>query len=352
MSSLRAGRSGAVDAWLVELLPANMTATSSSHLATLWSSYGHLYRISVRMEGSMPISLVLKHINAPARSDASISHRRKLKSYAVERYFYQHLASRLPTTVAVAVSYPTRSSGALLLEDLNAKYSRPASGRMDRLDTNVVLTWLAGFHATFWGQRGVVPPPSEMDSGIPEASVNGVWEQGTYFYLDTRQDELAAIDDGGEYAFLLPWASKVNEQLALERAAGRCTLLHGDAKDANIMFSPTRECALVDFQYVGAGVPTLDIAYFLGTSVRASLLQGEGEVQLLRVYHEALATALRARESSVEYSWDTFLRHWELALVDWSRFMAGWGFWGNDVWVVARCRSIVEKWSKQGFPPP
>ena len=33
---------------------------------------------------------------------------------------------------------------------------------------------------------------------------------------------------------------------------------------------------------------------------------------------------------------------WELSILDWYRFMAGWGFWGNDGWVERRARGIVE----------
>ena len=35
------------------------------------------------------------------------------------------------------------------------------------------------------------------------------------------------------------------------------------------------------------------------------------------------------------------MRHWEAALVDWCRFQASWGFWGNTEWLQARVRSIL-----------
>jgi len=141
----------------------------------------------------------------------------------------------------------------------------------------------------------------------------------------------------------------VNDALAEERDAGRCTLLHGDAKGANIMFSATGGSAFVDFQYVGSGVPTLDLVYFLGTSIRSSLLQGNGEEELLRFYYATVTDRLRHHHPTISYPWDTFMWHWELAIVDWQRFMAGWGCWGNDVWVERRTRSVVSRWSSQGF---
>jgi hypothetical protein len=35
-----------------------------------------------------------------------------------------------------------------------------------------------------------------------------VWEQGTYWYLDTRREELKEIGDN--YNWLLPWIEKVS----------------------------------------------------------------------------------------------------------------------------------------------
>jgi hypothetical protein len=42
-----------------------------------------------------------------------------------------------------------------------------------------------------------------------------------------------------------------------------------------------------------------------------------------------------------EYEWDIFLAHWEAALVDWLRFQASWGFWGNRLWLEARVRYVL-----------
>ncbi|EJD52658.1 hypothetical protein AURDEDRAFT_142561 [Auricularia subglabra TFB-10046 SS5] len=183
-----------------------------------------------------------------------------------------------------------------------------------------------------------------MDSNF---SARGVWEQGTYWYLDTRREELAEIDEDGENSFVLPWVEKINRALATERASGRTTLLHGDAKGENILFSPDGACTFVDFQYVGSGPPTLDLVYFLGTSIDERLLRADGEQTLLRQYFDALQSLRKGM--SVDYSYDQFLRQWDLAVVDWYRFMAGWGFWGNDRWISRRAREIVQRWERVGF---
>lgn len=147
------------------------------------------------------------------------------------------------------------------------------------------------------------------------------------------------------------------------------TLMHGDVKGANIVFNrdpyPRRggktslsatglplRCALYDFQYVGLGLSTLDLVYFLGTSVESKLLKSlADEREMLQEYfHRFQEVAARTLTDGPEYTFDKFWTHWELAIVDWCRFMAGWGFWGNDRWVERRAKGIVESWGASGFP--
>lgn len=342
------------DSAVAKLLPPELTLLTSTSIATLWSSYGQIYRISAIPSddghaGSAPRSLILKHIHPPPTSHASLSHARKLTSYAVERYFYAQLAPRLSENVSVAKSYPTTQPGTLLLDDLSTSFPSPAWGSLGRDDTKAVLRWLAGFHAAFWGGRGTVPSPVAGEAADVGAEASGVWEQGTYYYLDTRREEMSQVNEDDESGWVVRWADKVDNALKAERDAGRSTLLHGDAKGANILFSPSRTCAFVDFQYVGGGVPALDLVYFLGTSVQSQLLRGEGEKELLQFYWDELQANFTSREQPTTYTRGDFDRQWELAIVDWYRFMAGWGFWGNDGWVAQRARQISQKWEVDGF---
>ncbi|KAJ3530385.1 hypothetical protein NM688_g7717 [Phlebia brevispora] len=288
-------------------------------------------------------------------------------SYDVERWFYHHLADRLPSHVKLARAYPLPEDQEhnLLLEDLSVDFPFPASGSLGKDATLCVLDWLAGFHGTYFGIHNrdkkllsLIPPPSSWSEG---ATTSGIWQRGTYYYLDTRKEELDKVDEE-EYAWLLPWVEKVND--AIDREIKRFgTIIHGDVKGANIVFSrnpfpPRRkgkaskdvadssqplQCALYDLQYVGLGLPTLDLVYFFGTSVESSLLSPSTEKELLQAYHASLSRYLSTPDRAA-YTFDVFWHHWELAIVDWYRFMAGWGFWGNDSWVERRAREVVSKW--------
>lgn len=175
----------------------------------------------------------------------------------------------------------------------------------------------------------------------------GVWAQGGYWYLDTRRDEFS---DTTGYAYVCAFAEDVAARLKRRDVSG-VTLVHGDCKSANVVFERAGErCALYDFQYVGVGFGVQDVAYFVATSVQGRRLAEEGgEEALLRLYYGEVVAAL-ARRGVVDagYTWEVLVEQWEWALVDWMRFMAGWGCWGNAAWVERRVKAICKRWEEEG----
>lgn len=323
------------------VLPPDLNVRSHVLLASLWSNYGHIYRLTLA-DGSRD-TLILKLIQAPpASASSSESHLRKVLSYRVERYFYTHLSTDLLALLApVAHSYPVAAhscNSALLLQDLAPAFPA-ASG-----NPHAVLRWLANFHATFWGAQHRVPLVTTADAATDSS---GVWAQGGYWYLDTRRDE---FDETRGYADVCAFAEDVAARLKRRDVPG-VTLVHGDCKSANVVFEAAGErCALYDFQYVGVGFGAQDVAYFVATSVRGRILAEDGaEEALLRIYYEEVMAALTRRGVvEVGYTWEVFVEQWEWALVDWMRFMAGWGCWGNAVWVERRVKAICKRWAEEG----
>jgi aminoglycoside phosphotransferase (APT) family kinase protein len=131
------------------------------------------------------------------------------------------------------------------------------------------------------------------------------------------------------------------------------TLIHGDVKSENLFtIQSGEEVAFYDFQYTGLGLGVCDLAKLFTCSVPLGMLveseyvddvltMQEGEKKLLQRYQEKVKIV-----SGKEYEWDMLVQHWEIALVDWLRFQASWGFWGNTEWLEARVRSILgdEQW--------
>lgn len=133
------------------------------------------------------------------------------------------------------------------------------------------------------------------------------------------------------------------------------TLIHGDVKSENLFTSRSGdEVAFYDFQYTGLGLGVCDLAKLFTCSVPLEMLVAEesiplilemqdGEEKLLQRYWTKLKET-----SKKEYEWEIFIQHWEIALVDWLRFQASWGFWGNTEWLEARVRNILkdEQWKE------
>ncbi|RVD87416.1 uncharacterized protein DFL_001652 [Arthrobotrys flagrans] len=354
------------------ILPPSYTLTSTAQICSLWSNYGSVSRLHV---SSPKTTLILKSILPPSSSTGDESHLRKLISYRVERYFYTHLSPLLSslrsTKVAEAISV-NDPTGQLLLEDLSVSYPVTCYGSLTLRSTASVLTWLAGFHATFWAPESSPTLSPKVGSPIrPPLSVkspttaNGIWERGGYWYLGTRSEELSSLlnDRHTEEGYLRKWIKDVDRRIRSE-APGWKTIIHGDVKGANIFLSsnPDRtpspedlKAALYDFQYCGISTPAVDLVYFIGTTVDRTLLKDLDN--LLSIYYTHLQRAYETThdgnklEEETGYSYGVLKEQWDVAVVDWMRFMAGWGVWGNWRWVREQAEAAVNKWESEGRVP-
>jgi thiamine kinase-like enzyme len=69
---------------------------------------------------------------------------------------------------------------------------------------------------------------------------------------------------------------------------GRFSLMHGDYRLDNLLFTPDRTAiTVVDWQTLGAGLPARDLAYFAATSLLPGQ-RAELDEQLVTAYHDEL----------------------------------------------------------------
>lgn len=276
----------------------------------LWSGYGQIVRC--HLDDGNRQSVIVKHVRWPDEIDhprgwsTDRSHERKVRSYQVETAWYADVAELCPADrcrVPACLAVETDGDEVLLiLEDLDdAGFAgRSTRATLDEIDAG--LAWLAGFHATFLGVSPV-----------------GLWPIGTYWHLDTRPDELAAMPDGP----LKRAATAIDRRLT---ASPFQTLVHGDAKLANFCFSADgRRAAAVDFQYVGGGCGMKDVTYFIGSCLDEAACQRRAPALLDR-YFVLLADALAETGSPVdrvalEADWRSL---YAVAWTDFSRFLQGW----------------------------
>lgn len=376
-------------------------------LQSLWAGYGQICRITA-MPNSSPNSsgatsrtastttssvstpqevqsYILKLITPPPTKADDEGHTRKILSYQVEQYFYTHLAPQLPPYIPVAKSLASMnelhpdgaSTTAMILSDLKQDY--PVAGEkretLSPTQVNAALDWLSGFHGFWWprvkaiDRRSLVRPPlQEVKHDGEDATKKTIWLNGGYTYLATRRTEYASLAADHDSEWNLPLTDWESDEFSVSDLVAAVlspkqqgwspiedyvTLIHGDVKSENL-FSSKKGDAVVfyDFQYTGLGLGVCDLAKLFTCSIPLSMLAEHqsiprelsmqpGEKKLLERYWNRLR-----KESGKEYNWDIFVGHWETALVDWLRFQASWGFWGNTEWLEARVRAILknQKW--------
>jgi thiamine kinase-like enzyme len=299
-------------------------------IQSLWSGYGEISRFLT--EDTTCRSIVIKHVKLPNNNSDSfnhprgwntaLSHKRKITSYQVESAWYRDFSQRCDDHCRVPQCYGLAESDdefLIILEDLDANGFPFRRGSASNNDMKVCLNWLAHFHATFL---------TYSPDHVATSAHNGLWTTGTYWHLDTRPDELKAMDES-------PLKQAANEIDQMLTACPYQTLVHGDAKLANFCFSESgQEVAAVDFQYVGGGCGMKDVAYFIG-----SCLDEEGcnrySDSLLDYYFRCLkhAVAIRNRDlcpDAVESAWRPLF---SVAWADFHRFLKGWS---PDHWKIHR----------------
>ena len=310
-------------------------ATGASHIELveiiqeLWSGYGTIRRYS--LTGADRERVIVKHVHVdelgehPRGWNTNRSHLRKLRSYEVESAWYTHWshyceeACRVPRCLALEAR---GEETLMVLEDLDEAGFSARRQTIRDVELVACLRWLASFHATFMGCTPV-----------------GLWEQGTYWHLETRVDELEALGD----LPLKQAAEAIDRRL---REASFQTFVHGDAKLANFCFSPNGEqVAAVDFQYVGGGCGMKDVAYFLGSCLAEEECE-HLEDWLLKNYFKELEQALARLQpgidaKAVEDEWRPLF---PLAWTDFHRFLKGWspGHWKLNAYSERLARGVVE----------
>uniref|UniRef100_A0A3B3HVA2 Protein kinase-like domain containing n=1 Tax=Oryzias latipes TaxID=8090 RepID=A0A3B3HVA2_ORYLA len=275
-------------------------------IQSLWSGYGEIVR--VHLQGCRRPSVILKHVKFPEEAgrpgagggNTDRSHRRKVRSYQVETNWYQNFSTddscRIPACLA-ACSHGDEML--IVLEDLDVITS-----------CYTCLAWLAHFHALFLGVE-------------PE----GLWPVGTYWHLETRPDELEAMDDA-----------------ELKAAAAAQPMSLQDHRPRR------RQVAAVDFQYVGGGCGMKDVAYFLGSCMDER--ECERRVPgLLEHYFSELRGSVRR-----DVDGDALEKEWRemfaFAWTDFHRFLLGWmpGHWKINRYSKQLTREVLSEKKQHSLP--
>lgn len=298
-------------------------------IQNLWSGYGKILRIGLK--NATMQSVVVKHVRLPKGGshprgwNTDLSHQRKVRSYEVEMEWYARWAESCDESCRIPKCYALEWQGdevLMVLEDLNTSGYPLRKSSISWDDIEACINWLANFHALFMHKE-----------------TDGLWETGTYWHLDTRPDELAALDDRS----LKNAASKIDKLL---KDSPYQTFVHGDAKLANFCFgNKGNAVAAVDFQYVGGGCGMKDLAYFIGSCLYEDDCE-KLETALLDSYFKSFRKAMKLHNPAMPA--DKIEENWRglypVAWTDFHRFLKGWspGHWKINSYSEKLARNVVD----------
>ncbi len=276
-------------------------------IQSLWSGYGEIFRLQLIPESLG--SLIVKQVTPPTSEhhprgwNTDRSQLRKLRSYEVESYWYTQWSQHCNDQCRVAKhigSATENCHSVILLEDLDASGYFQRHSQLLPTQAKTCLNWLAHFHAQFM-----------------HSTANGLWPIGSYWHLDTRPDEYAAMKPGK----IKTHAHKIDQLL------NNCeyqTIVHGDAKVANFCFNKnSTKAAAVDFQYVGGGCGMKDVAYFFGSCFNEHECE-QYVPALLDYYFDTLSDALTDRDINTLTLEEEWRKMFAPAWTDFHRFLLGW----------------------------
>ena len=327
-------------------------------ICSLWAGMGHIYKIDIPQKNSNNnkkialrksstsdntsiMTVIIKHIILPKNSsNQTLSNRRKTDSYYVEANFYEQLAPLLIATynVSVPIPYLIERPNTYTVENTSVSKETWSKNEIiiamsyienDRTKTysrkhqrDAVLTWLANFHAVFWG----------TDKADEAIRTFGLQPEGSYWYLNTRPDEHDEMSNTGWIGRLKLAARAIADYLQ-HRDVYQC-IIHGDAKEANIMYTTTPSannnatCCMAtfcDFQYCGKGSFTKDLVYYL---MRFDDNDDDNMDDAIEFYLVHLAKQLPPTIAAPTL--EDLQISLSLAYCDLYRFMIGWGNWGSN----------------------
>ena len=226
-------------------------------------------------------------VKLPAQDDAV--RERVALGYRSEVEFYTDVATQMRVPVPGCYYSDISDSGAdfvLVLADMAPAVQGDQIAGCTPAEAQLAVDAIAGLHGPSWcdptwlGLASIsMPKPGDEAAakGLGDVSVMAaditIEKLGPRMSAEDRETLRAAM------GLVTPW---------LLAEPDRFSLMHGDYRLDNLLFDPDRtRITVVDWQTMGVGLPTRDLAYFTATSL-APEMRAEIERDLVGRYHEAL----------------------------------------------------------------
>ena len=246
--------------WLAGATGLPITTATATQIGAGIGVSSALYRVVVDCD---PGSVVIK---LPALDEAAVFTSTVLRMYIRECRFFQELAETSPVRVPgchFSAVDEESSRFVVVMEDLGGMRLVDQVEGMAIADAERAVDELAAWHATWWGKGDGLAADGltvSLADPIYPAILPMVFGEGW-------EKVTSSIDVPEPIRRVGPRWTDAHAGLLSDLAAGPNTMVHGDYRADNILFSPDGAVALLDFQLIGTGSGAYDLAYFVTQSL-------------------------------------------------------------------------------------
>lgn len=252
--------------WFATHLGWNVDAVDTVEIGAGIGVSSAVYRATLRGGGDdVPPSVAVKLIAIdPAAAFTSSA----LRFYTREVNYYDRLRTEAPVRSPFGYYGEVADDGqsfVLVIEDLAGNRIIDQTTRLADDDADRIIDAIADWHAHWWNRAdGLCDDGTAVALADPiyPAVLPGLFREG---WAILNGSERCAPPDA-----LQPLGQRfpdVVAEMLNVLSTGPATLLHGDVRVDNIMFSPSDEPIFMDFQILGVGSAAYDLAYFITQSL-------------------------------------------------------------------------------------
>jgi Phosphotransferase enzyme family len=260
-----------------------------------------VYRSHLTGDG-VPETVVTK---LPALAEEAVFTSTMLRMYIREVRFFEMMAPEVPITVPRcfhAEVDPESSRFVIVMEDMGDLRIIDQIEGMDLSDAETAVDALAGWQATFWEACDpllAVGAAVSLADPIYPAVLPVVFGEGWEKCVTGLDLPAEILEVGPDWVAAMP-------QVMQDLCIGPTTANHGDYRGDNILFAEDGSVVLLDFQLIGHGSASYDLAYFITQSLDAGLA-GEHERALFDRWVAALVANGVAPEDTTDL-WEQYRR--------------------------------------------
>ena len=277
--------------WLTDFLgenghDASITAVTAEAVGT--GQMAGSYRLTLEHSGptDLPATMVAKlATGAPEQREFGSG------VFRNEVRFYRDLAAGftvpIPRCYAATISDPA-TEFVLLLEDMGDAVQGDQITGCTPAQAESIAVAAAGLHAPRWNDAALL---EQMP--LPGAAEREMMESILAPMADVYRDRFSP---DAQSSAAIDW---------LVAALRNTALIHGDLRVDNVLFSPTGEVTVIDWQTITTGNPLRDIAFLLSTSLTTEDRR-KHERGIVASYHRAVVTE-GVTDYTLDECWDDYV---------------------------------------------